>query len=231
MVRRRVDDRQLQEWHKQLRAGPRNPGHAKVSMAHAAPSALAMKTKSFRKIIGEVESDESFIGGKAKNMHKWKRKGQPRGGSGGKAVVHGMLERGGDVRCAVVPNYQINTLHQHMRENIAPGTTLYTDALKSYKGLDSEYLHQVIDHAVEYVRGRVHTNGLENFWSLLKRAIQGTYVAVDPAHLDRYLDEQTFRFNKRKGNDATRFLEVMLSVVGKRLTYRELTSAGESSAV
>ncbi len=118
-----------------------------------------------------------------------------------------------------------------MREKIAPGTTLYTDALKSYKGLDSEYLHQVIDHAVEYVRGRVHTNGLENFWSLLKRAIQGTYVAVDPAHLDRYLDEQTFRFNKRKGNDATRFLEVMLSVVGKRLTYRELTSAGESSAV
>ena len=104
----------------------------------------------------------------------------------------------------------------------APRSTLMR--LKSYKGLDSEYLHQVIDHAVEYVRGRVHTNGLENFWSLLKRAIQGTYVAVDPAHLDRYLDEQTFRFNKRKGNDATRFLEVMLSVVGKRLTYRELTA-------
>jgi transposase-like protein len=191
---------------------------------------LAMKTKSFRKIIGEVESDETAVGGKAKNMHLSKRKEKIKGtGFSGKAVVHGMLERGGEVRCAVVPNYRINTLQKRVRENVEPGASLYTDKLPSYNGLAGEYLHEIVDHAKEYVRGRVHTNGLENFWSLLKRSIQGTYVAVDPAHLDRYLDEQAFRFNKRKGNDATRFLEAMLSVAGKRLTYAELT--GKDGAV
>jgi transposase-like protein len=186
---------------------------------------LAMRTKGFHKVSGEVESDESFIGGRIQNMHKSKRIGKARGGTVGKAVVHGLLERGGEVRCAVVPNYQRDTLHKRVKDNVAPGLHLYTDALKSYRGLDSDYVHAVIDHAKEYVRGRVHTNGLENFWSLLKRSIQRTYVAVAPFHLDRYLDEQTFRFNKRKGSDATRFLGAILSVCGKRLTFSELIGA------
>jgi transposase-like protein len=183
---------------------------------------LAMRTKSFRKIIGEIESDETFVGGKARNMHVGKRKVKGTGPIG-KTVVHGLLERGGEVRCSVVPNNRKPTVQSAVRANVAKGAYVYTDALRSYQGLDDEYLHQVVDHAKCYVEGRVHTNGLENFWSLLKRALKGTYVAVAPFHLERYLDEQSFRFNKRKGNDCTRFLEAMLSICGKRLTYDELT--------
>jgi hypothetical protein len=106
-----------------------------------------------------------------------------------------------------------------------PGAAVYTDALHSYLGLDLDYIHAMIDHAKGYVEGRVHTNGIENFWSLLKRCLHGTYVTGAPFHLDRYLDEQTFRFNKRKGTDKTRFMVAMLSVCGKRLTYKELTGA------
>jgi hypothetical protein len=104
------------------------------------------------------------------------------------------------------------------------GSALYTDALLSYSGLASDYAHKVVDHAVEYVNGRVHTNGLENFWSLLKRGIAGTYVAVEPFHLDAYVDEQVFRFNTRlKNDDASRFNRLVDQIVGKRLTYAELT--------
>ena len=156
-------------------------------------------------------------------MHKGKRKVS---GTGmfGKAIVHGLLQRGTEVRCAVVSDHKRPTLHARIRENVEPGTALYTDSLSSYDGLD-EYARGVVNHAKSYVEGRVHVNGLENFWSLLKRALHGTYVAVAPDHLDRYLDEQTFRFNKRKGNDASRFLEAMLSVDGKRLTYKALTQS------
>lgn len=182
---------------------------------------LAMQTKSFHKQNRIVESDETFIGGRAKNLHKGKRKVM---GTGmiGKAIVHGLLQRGTEVRCAVVPDHRRPTLHARVRENVEPGTALYTDALQSYDGLD-ESARGVIDHAKSYVEGRVHTNGLENFWSLLKRTIRGTYVAVPPDHSGRYLDEQTFRFNKRKGKDRTRFMEAMLSVCGRRLTFAELT--------
>ncbi|MEX2140156.1 MAG: IS1595 family transposase [Pirellulales bacterium] len=182
---------------------------------------LAMRTKSFRKIIGEIESDETFIGGKARNMHAGKRKVKGRGAVG-KAIVQGLLERGGNVHCEVVPDQKRPTLQAVVRKNVETGANVYTDALRSYEGLSDEYVHQVIDHAKSYVEGRVHTNGMENFWSLLKRALKGTYVAVAPFHLGKYIDEEVFRFNKRNGNDATRFLEVMHATPGKRLQYKEL---------
>jgi hypothetical protein len=98
-----------------------------------------------------------------------------------------------------------------------------TDELLSYNGLDVDYAHQVINHAEAYVNGHVHTNGMENFWSLFKRAIGGTYVSVEPFHLFRYLDEQSFRFNNRKTNDQTRFLMTAVRIAGRRLTYKKLT--------
>ena len=113
-------------------------------------------------------------------------------------------------------------------ENVEPKSALYSDALKSYDGLGEEYAHQVIDHAVAYVDGQVHTNGRENFWSLLKRGIHGTYVSVEPYHLFRYVDEQAFRFNNRQDmNDADRFDVAMKQIVGKRLTYAELIGTGK----
>ena len=145
-------------------------------------------------------------------------------GTGGKdkTPVLGILERGGRVRVKVVPNRKKKALQSAVREHVQAGSALYTDALLSYEGLAGEYAHQVVDHAVQYVDGKIHTNGLENFWSLLKRGINGTYVSVEPFHLFRYLDEQAFRFNRRKGTDSDRFFEVLSMVVGKRLEYRQL---------
>src|ERR1039457_7010919 len=145
-------------------------------------------------------------------------------GTGGKdkAAVMGILERGpksvgSKVRVKVIDNAKKKTLQSEIRDHV------FTDALKSYEGLD-EFQHEVVDHAVEYVRGEVHTNGLENFWSLFKRGLNGTYVSVEPFHLFRYLDEQMFRYNNRKGlNDADRFLNVMRHTAGKRLTWKQLT--------
>src|SRR4029079_12599568 len=120
-------------------------------------------------------------------------------------------------------------LQAEVKKHVEAGSALYTDALMSYDGLTSDYAHEVIDHAVRYVDGRVHTNGLENFWSLLKRGINGTYVSVEPFHLFRYLDEQAYRYNHRKdidGNaltDFDRFKLAMTQVVGKRLTWDQLT--------
>ncbi len=185
---------------------------------------LAMHRGSFEKLSGEVEADETFIGGKARNMHKKKREEKIRGrGASGKIAVMGLLERHGEVRTKVVPDTKKRTLHVEVRENVEPGSELFTDALKSYEGLDPEYIHQVIDHAEKYAEGNVHVNGLENFWSLLKRCFHGTYVSVEPFHLFRYLDEQAFRFNEREGKDADRFGEALGSVAGRRLTYSELT--------
>jgi hypothetical protein len=115
-------------------------------------------------------------------------------------------------------------LQGEVRKHVEAGAALYTDALLSYEGLATDYAHQVVDHAVQYVDGKVHTNGLENFWSLLKRGISGTYVSVEPFHLFRYLDEQTFRYNYRKDmNDYDRFRLALSQVTGKRLTYKHLT--------
>jgi len=185
---------------------------------------LAMQTGTFEKLSGEVEADETFIGGKARNMHKKKREEKIHGrGSSGKVAIMGLLERPGEVRAKVVPDTKSRTLQVEVRENVEPGSAVYTDALRSYKGLDPEYVHQVVDHAEKYAEGKVHVNGLENFWSLLKRCFNGTYVSVEPFHLFRYLDEQAFRFNEREGEDADRFKKALGSVAGRRLTYSELT--------
>lgn len=184
---------------------------------------LAMQTGTFEKMKGEVEVDETFIGGLARNMHASRNKRRGRGTGGvGKSIVVGLLERGGDVKAIHVPNRRRYIVEAKVRENVEKGAEVFTDALPSYNELSPDFIHQFIDHAEAYVNGKVHTNGLENFWSLLKRGIRGTYVSVDPCHLFRYLDEQVFRYNNRKTNDATRFLRVALAVIGKRLTYREL---------
>jgi transposase-like protein len=185
---------------------------------------------------GEVEVDETFIGGKARNMHKARRRQRLAAtGVGGKAPVLGMLERDGKVITMVVPNIGKKAIQQEIRNHVAAGSAIYTDALLSYYGLNTDYLHRVIDHAEKYVEGRVHTNGMENFWSLLKRGLNGTYVSVEPFHLFRYLDEQTFRFNNRATkdnpmNDSDRFSLAVSQIVGKRLTYAEVTGkVGETA--
>lgn len=181
---------------------------------------------------GAVEADETFIGGKARNMHKSVRDRRISGqgyNSRDKVIVMGMLERGGHVRAQVVPDRNKGTLHPIVRDNVQAGSALFTDELWGYHGLDGEFQHQVVDHATRYVDGKVHTNCMENFWSLLKRGLNGTYISVEPFHLFRYLDEQMFRFNNRKDanneklGDAERFNIALSQITGKRLTYAELT--------
>jgi transposase-like protein len=135
----------------------------------------AMHTGSINKMTGEIEADETFIGGKTRNMHLGKRVEKIHGrGPNGKAVVFGLLDCHNEkVRTYVVPTRRKHDLQAHVRENVEAGAALYTDALKSYEGL-AEYAHQVVDHAERYVDGNVHTNKMENFWSLLKRSIKGT---------------------------------------------------------
>lgn len=189
---------------------------------------MAMRTGSFRKLGGTVESDETYVGGKSINMHAAKRAKVILGRGGvGKAIVHGMLERGGaenpsQVRASVVVDVEATTLLPNVLANVEEGATIYTDAHLAYAGLVRRWIHDVIDHSVAFVRGAVHTNGIENFWSLLKRTIKGSYVHVSPWQLAKYVDEQVFRFNERLRNDAERFREVLRSCVGKRLTYRQL---------
>ena len=188
---------------------------------------LAAQNKTFNKLAGEVEVDETFIGGKARFMHSDKRAEKIHGrGPDGKAIVAAVLERGGTVRAKVCSTRRKPELQELVRENVEAGSNVYSDALKSYDGLD-EFQHQVVDHAIEYVNGNVHTNGLENFWSLLKRSLKGTYVSVEPFHLFRYLDEQAFRYNNRDMTDLDRFVFVMRCIVGRRLTYKQLTGKVE----
>jgi transposase-like protein len=197
---------------------------------------LAMQNGSLVKIGGnggEVEADETFIGGKARNMHVDVRERRITGtGCKDKTAVMGILERGGEVRTSVVTNRKKKTLQGEVKKHVTAGAALFTDALLSYDGLSEQYGHEVIDHAEAYVKGRIHTNGLENFWSLLKRGLHGTYVSVEPFHLFRYLDEQAFRYNNRKKpfDDFKRFDHVLSSIVGKRVTYAQLTGkVGETA--
>lgn len=179
----------------------------------------------------EVEADETFIGGKARNMHLSVHARRISGGGRNiqdKIIVMGLLERGGRVHTQVIADRTKPTLHPIVREHVEAGAALVTDEMGGYKGLGDEYVHQIIDHAVRYVNGRVHTNGMENFWSLLKRGLSGTYVSVEPFHLFRYLDEQVFRYNNRATTktprtDADRFSAVLSQVTGKRLTFAEVT--------
>jgi transposase-like protein len=185
---------------------------------------LAMQSGSFDKLDGEVEVDETFIGQKARNMHKSVRK-QKITGTGGidKAKVLGIRQRGGEIRAAVVPEVSKAHLYPHIHAHVERGASVYTDTLPSYRGLSADYDHWTIDHAEKYVDGRVHTNGLENFWSLLKRGLHGTYVSVEPFHLFRYLDERVFTYNMRELTDLGRFTAVLQAAVGRRLTWADLT--------
>lgn len=212
---------------------------------------LVMQNGSFEKMSGQIEADETLIGGKARFMHKDRKERILKHGRGsaGKTVVMGLLERHASekgaekiidtldynpkkdkkasrVKTTVVSNTKRKTLHTEVKANVVAGSEVFTDALASYGGLAPEYEHQFIDHAETYVRENVHTNGIENFWSLLKRTIKGTYVSVEPFHLFRYLDEQSFRFNERKLTDGERFKEAASSIFGKRLSYKQLI--GES---
>jgi transposase-like protein len=184
----------------------------------------------------ELEVDETYVGGKLRNMHKGRRLqvginrtaqavGQHPDRFPNKTAVMGIFDRDlRTVRAKVVPDVKRETLQNEVLKNVKYGSTVYTDDAVGYDKLHYRFVHDVVNHAEQYVKGRVHTNGLENFWSLLKRTLRGTYVAVEPFHLDRYVDEQVFRFNNRKGlNDAQRFAIAMSQVAGKRLTYAELT--------
>jgi transposase-like protein len=184
---------------------------------------------------GVVEVDETYIGGKARSMNT-KRLAKAKIGRGSayatpRAIVLGMLERGGRIRLKHVPNARSLTLLTEVMGTVRPGSGINTDELHVYGALRGRYLHEVVNHSETYVRGNVHTNGIENFWSLLKRTIRGTYVSVEPFHLFRYLDEQAFRFNERKDKegDRGRFWTAMGGVGGRRLTYKSLTGASTPS--
>jgi transposase-like protein len=184
---------------------------------------LAMEAESFDSPFdGEVEVDETIVGGKDKNKHAHLRRGNW-GPQVGKVAVMGLLERHGEVRAKVVPSRRADVLKTEIRRHVAPGATLYTDEFASYRGLEGEYVREVINHSEEYVRGNVHTNGIENFWSLFKRVLYGTHHSVEPYHLDRYLGENVQRFNTRKFRDDARFTQTVARGLSRRLTYRELT--------
>jgi len=180
----------------------------------------AMHNGSVQKLSGEIEADETYIGGLARNMHKSKREAKIHGTGGmDKTAVMGLLERHGEVRTVVVPNTKKVVVQGQVRKHVAPGSAVYTDSLASYKGLEPDFVHKFVDHAEKYVEGRVHTNGLENFWSLTKRCVKGTYVSIAPFHTFRYLDEEAFRFNTRKQTDGERFNQVLRQTSGRRLNY------------
>lgn len=194
---------------------------------------MAMDIANDQQFSGEVESDETFVGGKAKNMHRKVLAKSPLLGTSvkGKTAVQGLLQRskekgGSRVKAMVIPNVKRTQIEQNVRANVETGSAVYTDALASYNRLGGDYTHATVDHgAGQWVDGRAHTNGLENFWSCLKRGIKGTYVSIDPFHVFRYLAEQTFRFNVRQDSEVDRFRAVARAIVGKRLTYVELTGA------
>ena len=172
----------------------------------------AMTARSFVKLGGSqgpVEVDETFVGPKPQKMHRSRRlkmQGALKGSDHGKTIVMGMLDRESrQVRAQVVPNVKRETLQNAILAEIEKGSTVYTDGYPAYDNLDAQnYIHETVNHVEEYVRGEVHTQGIENFWSLLKRGLTGTYVAVEPFHLDRYVTEQVFRFNNREQRKTIR---------------------------
>jgi transposase-like protein len=186
---------------------------------------LAMQTGSFEKFDGEVEVDEVLVGPKKKYMHNRnpKKKLQTQGG-GGKTIVQGVKERGGEVRAMVVDDRGAQSLQGTVHDHVVVGSTVYTDKLPAYRGLGEDFDHATIDHATHYVEDNVHVNGLENFWALLRRGLHGTYVSVAPQHLGRYLDERMYTFNERTLSDLGRFSKVLTQAVGRRLTWEELTA-------
>jgi hypothetical protein len=192
---------------------------------------LAMKSDNEEKMGGNgpIEVDETHLGPKTQKMHRAKRLQMHNERRERTAIVMGMLDRESrQVRAKVVPNVRRETLQNEILNQIEGGSTIYTDGAPVYDNLATRnYVHETVNHIEEYVRGQVHTQGIENFWSLLKRGLRGTYVAVEPFHLDAYVDEQVFRYNNRATkdnplNDADRFALVASQIVGKRITYDEL---------
>jgi transposase-like protein len=190
---------------------------------------LSMKTPTFEQLEGEIEADETYVGGKPRHDSPWRTRKRTRalGPAEGKATVMGLIRRGGPVRAFVVKDNRKNTLLPRIEGHVKRGATVYTDSLMSYRGVQERYVHHVINHSIAYVRGRVHTNSIENFWSVLRRTLGGTYVAPRPKHLDRYLDEQVFRFNHREERDGERFPQAFRNADGNRLTYKALTAKEE----
>jgi len=214
-------------------------------MMHRIRFGLSLNAKKFgskTKIGGpdnEVEVDETFVGGHKKNMHRDRAiRYEARGGASGKTVVQGILDRTvRQVRAKVMPDVKRETLQTEILKQVKHGTKVYTDDAVAYEqGLQLRFVHDFVNKTESYVRGRVHVNGMENFWSLLKRGLKGTYVAVEPFHLERYVDEQVFRYNNRKHDDGTlitaaeRFAVALPQFANKRLTYAELTGKTEESA-
>lgn len=194
-------------------------------MLHRLREAMTDETGKIGTVGGvPVECDETFIGGKVKNMHKSKRPKVSSHGGATKAIVLGMLERGGRVKAQVIADRKKQQLDPAMADSIEAYSHIITDEHVSYGFVSTPYFREVINHAEEYVNGHIHTNGIENFWSLLKRALGGTYISVEPFHLDAYVKEQVFRYNNRKdADDFTRFATCMMGIQGKRLTYQALT--------
>ncbi|HEY2586583.1 MAG TPA: IS1595 family transposase [Tepidisphaeraceae bacterium] len=208
---------------------------------------LAVQENSIVKLGGPgspgVEVDETYIGGLARNMHRSKRAGLTGTGGVDKTIVAAVLDRSvvekkdgkkkvkriSRVAACVIPNTQQETLHAVIHKHVEPGSNIYSDAHKGYNGLNEQFIHAAIDHAEKYVDGLIHTNGLENFWSLFKRCIKGTHVSVEPFHLFRYLDSEGFRFNNRDVKDGERFVMALKGIVGKRITYKALTAAPEGA--
>jgi transposase-like protein len=191
---------------------------------------LALKSGSLdKKLSGAVEADETFIGGLARNMHLDRRLRTLHGpGKWDKTPVMGLLERHTEkgksrVRAEVIPDTRRQTLHSIIHRTVEPGSHVYTDAHKPYLQMGPQFIHEFVDHAEAYVQGAIHTNGLENFWSLFKRCIKGTHVSIEPFHLAAYLDSESFRFNHRELTDGGRFATALPGVVGKRITYAQLT--------
>jgi transposase-like protein len=187
---------------------------------------LAMQNGITGKMSGTCEADETYIGAKARYMHKHRRTGVGDAGIK-KTAVQGILERTKGTKASRVVLKVVKTTRRpelcgNVREYVLEGSTVCTDSLMSYDDLERDYDRQIVDHLVTYARGHVHTNGLENFWSLLKRSLKGTYVNVEPFHLFRYCDEQAFRFNERKDNDQGRFIKAVQGIVGKGLRYAKL---------
>ena len=210
---------------------------------------LALQEGSLVKLggnSGEVEADETFIGGKAKNMHS-KRRAQFKAARESsmtgdanlvnKTAVWGVLDREQrKVRATIVPKVNREALQAAVLDQVEHGSKIYTDEARVYRGLPEHYTHEFVNHLEKYVNGRVHTNGLENFWALLKRGLSGTYVAVEPFHLSRYVDEQVFRYNNRSTkenplDDADRFDLAVRQIVGKRITYKELTGKTQEEKI
>ncbi len=182
-----------------------------------------MRAKSFKKLSGKVEADETYIGGSRKNWSKKKRAAIPQA-LDHKTPVFAAVERDGNVVASSIGNLSDYQIQKQVRKHVAPASILYTDSALAYKGLANEYLHDTVNHLIkEYVRGDVSTNRIEGFFSILKRTIKGTHIHVALYHLDRYLDDQTFRYNARKSNDAGRFDVITSQSIGRRLTWKQLT--------